>query len=250
MGLFVAGGKNAAAYSSDGITWTSVAIPISDTIRAIVYSKEQSRWVAVGNGAMVNMAYSTTGTGGWTAVPSSTSVSMNPNNGVAWNPTAGRFLVCGKLTSGRSISYSLDGINWITLGAPVFNGMQNECKGVRSTNGRYILTGRGSNNYFVTSDDGATFTGRGFGPFTTRVNKVRFGQSIGTWIAAGAGTYQVGFSSNNGANWNPISTNIFTEGLDVEVDYPIANTTTREAKIRRELHASNSFRRRVFQRGF
>jgi hypothetical protein len=66
----------------------------------------------------------------------------------------------------------------------------------------------------------------------------------------GTGTYELGFSSNNGVTWNPISTGVFMEALDVEVVYSIANSTTREAPIRKSKKRADEFRRQDFYKEY
>ena len=155
------------AYSTDGITWTSL-IDDNKTIEA--FSQSRSIYsITYGNGKFViggtqgNMAYSSDGEN-WTAVTDSTFGTNNINGIVYGN---GKFVAVG---SNRKIAYSSDGETWtavptantgftnvriynITYGNGYFVAVAEDSKLAYSTNAENWTLVSGMENIFASFED-------------------------------------------------------------------------------------------------
>ena len=173
-GLFVAVGYYCGMYSSDGITWSTLDIPIAPWI-SVTYGN--NLFVAVGYSAAATSTNGTT----WTSrtVTSNTYISvtygaslyvavgtncvMASPNGTTWTPYAitnytwksvtygnGKFLA---VSDGQHIATSTDGFTWSTVTIPHQGNLQSVCYG----NGLFVSAGFNSSN-IITSTTGTTWS--------------------------------------------------------------------------------------------
>ena len=254
LGIFLAGGENQLGlWSSDGITWTAVTIPVADDVFTIAYAAALSRWVACGDGSPLRCAYSTSGTSGWSA--SSSTATPNPVNGVEWSPSLSLFLATGGDTSGApSVMNSADGITWTSLGNPIFTGGADDGYGVAYYGGLFVLTGRGTSGFIERSTDGATFTGSGNGPFTNRARRAAYHPTLDAWYAVGRGGASLAYSSNGAVTWSALSSDdfIFDRGYAVACALTAAQSLTREmgTELRKNHKGARAFRQQVAKAAF
>lgn len=109
--LWLVGGEGiiSLAYSTDGLTWTSLMQPVLYLCRGIAWNGKL--WVMVGEGDNDNIATSTDGFS-WTGRGY---ISSGRIQSVCWNGSY--WIVMSESYSGGSTTaYSSDGINWTTFG--------------------------------------------------------------------------------------------------------------------------------------
>lgn len=194
--MWVAVGRGSlfsTAYSYDGVTWigsldasgnnvfdasSSVVSDISGGGNQVVWNGKL--WVATGTLTLVKnsnparyytMAYSLDGKT-WTCADDATNGSASASNGfdiyaygIAWN---GRnFIATGRGTT-NTLSFSIDGINWVGIGKTIFSnwgrgiawGGSGTGGGVAGNTGRWVATGSGINT-IAYSTNGRNWKGCG-----------------------------------------------------------------------------------------
>ena len=106
-----------------------------------------------------------------------------------------------------TIAYSIDGINWIGLGANIFSNIG---YGVAWNGTMWVAVGNGGNS-IAYSYDGINWTGatNSTSIFSSGGNEIAWNGTM--WVAAGAGTNSIAYSYD-GINWTGVtnSTSIFT----------------------------------------
>ena len=204
------------AYSSDGITWSTV----TDSRNIFGFwgwgvAWNGTRFVAVGEGGTggtYSIAYSSDGIN-WTGVTDSkTNILSTGGFGVAWNGT--RFVAVGQ--GGGCIAYSSDGITWspVTGSTSPFSGIggcgiswggsnlpntitfpRNLTIAVGLGTNSIAYSSGGSNNWVgVTGSNSIFSTGRG----------VAWNGTI--WVAVGVGTsFSIAYSQDGSNNWTGVT---------------------------------------------
>jgi hypothetical protein len=114
IGLFLAvsGSANIACRSSDGITWTTVAVPPRINWFAGAWAPEIQTYVAVGDG---NRVIRTTNGTTWTTH----SIPINSEwRGVAWSPKLEMFAAVRRSALAQGVITSTNGTSWVTRSCP------------------------------------------------------------------------------------------------------------------------------------
>ena len=163
-GKFVAIALNSAtaAYSTDGVTWTQTTMPGTRAWRSVCYGN--GKFVAVANDTQFG-AYSTDGIT-WSSMRMLTNDDM-------WGSVCygnGKFVA---ITQGEgnaaSVAYSTDGINW-TQSLPYGTNCQSVCYG----GGKFVLVCADGSGKYLYSSDGVSWT--------TEVKS-----DAGIWVSVGYG---------------------------------------------------------------
>ena len=173
-----------------------------------------SRWVAGGQGATNNLAYSSDGIN-WTGLGIITFGTYT--KAVAWNGTRWVAGGVGYNTPPNSLAYSNDGINWTGLGKSIFTL---QATAVAWNGTRWVAGGNGTTNTLAYSSDGINWTGLGKSIFSSNVNAVAWNGT--RWVAAGNGTNTLAYSSD-GINWTGVIPSMF----DTYSAYAVAWNGTR-----------------------
>jgi len=231
----LAGGEGTnLAYSTNGITWTTIAANMFST-RCSTIAYTGSIWVAGGQGSVNTLAYSNNGTiwiglaktvfstacnaiayngSMWVAGGQGTNTLAYSNNGTGWIGlgtsifTAGGTAIAWNgsmwLAAGvgtNILAYSVDGLTWTGLGINIFNVA---CYGIAWNGTIWVAVGQGINT-LVWSIDGFSWYGLGRTTFLTTGYGIAWGQN--SWVAVGAGTNTIA-SSSDGISWSATTTNI------------------------------------------
>ncbi|WP_461255548.1 hypothetical protein [Treponema sp. R80B11-R83G3] len=166
---FVAGSDDGKmAYSSDGITWTTVADSKLGYIEAITYGN--GKFVAVGYS---KIAYSSDGVT-WTAVTTASSA-----NAIAWGGAAGQ----EKFVAGEdgSIAYSSDGVTWTRVFVnDIFGNVNNNILGIAYSDdywgaGTAKFVAVGYLGKMAYSSDGVTWTAVADTKFGRNISGIAWG---------------------------------------------------------------------------
>ena len=189
-GKYVATGKhNTGAYSTDGITWTSMTMSTSSTVRT--YDT-----VCYGNGKFVAIAYNT-------------SIVSYSTNGINWSDSSltksGLWINCfyGKdkfvaiLTNTNTINYSTDGIHWVGATLPNSRYWGKGCYG----NGKYIILSSVGTT-FAYSDNGITYTESNISSTRRQWYCIAYGNGV---FVACAYVSNVFAYSSNGTSWTEVN---------------------------------------------
>jgi hypothetical protein len=203
---WVAGGQGTyqIAYSSDGISWTGVAIP-SIMTNAIGVSWSGTYWIVLGSNGAV--AKSTDGVN-WTPILTNP---LTIGRGVASRTTlpttnTGDFLYTS--TDSFTLAYSLGGSVW--------NGVTSLISGTANTiiwNGRIWLAAiQNGGDSFAYSSDGILWVGLGSLIFSGGAFQIAWNGYI--WVATGSGANTLGYSYD-GVSWTGLGTTVFTTGYGI-----------------------------------
>ena len=179
-------GTNSIAYSTDnGRTWTGITDEPMSSGNASAYGN--GKWVAVGGGGGVSIAYSTDGIT-WTGA----AYPFTAGYGVAYGN--GLFVALGNTTGNNSIVTSSDGIIWTGRGSSIFTSY-----GTCATyaNGLWVAGGVGS-NCLAYSTDGINWTGIGTALMANCFDVI---YADNTWIAVGSGGSNSILTSTDGITW-------------------------------------------------
>lgn len=191
-------GGTGIAYSTNGVTYTSLSILGMTTIYSIAWSAAEGAvgmWIAVGEG-LTNRASSYDGIT-WTPYTAGTDGFFS---GSAYGILGG---VNGWIATGvNGMLYSSNGSTWSSIGSSLFTTAYSVY-----TNGKQLLaTGVGTNTLAV-SYNGTLWTGLGTSVFSVKASCAAFGQSI--WVAVGEGTHTLAVSTD-GIIWKGLGTTIFS----------------------------------------
>lgn len=192
-GKFVAVGLSGqAAYTTDGISWTAVTLPQNMQCGGIAYGA--GKFVAIENKSGSNLAaYSADGVS-WTVTTLSTSSGTGSWQGICYG--GGKFVVVG--TNGR-VSYSTDGVAW-TSASPLPTSSAWRC--VAYGNGIFVATS--STGEAVRSADGVDWSSAVATPAAVDLLSIAYGD--GKFIAAGyAGSAGGAVQSADGATWEALT---------------------------------------------
>lgn len=139
----VAGNSNAAAYSTDGFSWTETTLPSSLNWRSVAYGN--GRFVAIANNSR-SIVYSSDGIS-WTleqnALPADSFYSIAYGDGK---------FVSVRYNS-RDAAYSTDGLSWTETDMPSSKYWTSVAYG----NGRFVAVSTVSSNTAAYSDDGVSW---------------------------------------------------------------------------------------------
>jgi len=211
----VGGATSRPIFSStnNGETWTATTTnPFSDNNNnshgyGIAYNG--TRWVAVGTGNVVSVAYSNNGTS-WNQIPNNNNPFYTSNNpfgtgyGVAWN---GQMWVAVG-TGGNQTAYSYNGVKWTQTGSGFGSSNVGYCV---AWNGKmWVAGGKSDSNNILYSYDGVKWTSANSSTYNgngTYVKGISWNGSM--WIAAGY-TNNSNYPSNigysqDGLNWISVS---------------------------------------------
>ena len=168
-------------------------------------------WVAAGQGGN-SLAYSPDGFA-WIGL--GTSIFSTSGSYVAWNGTY--WLATGSGT-GNTMAVSMDGVVWVGLGNTVFTTKGNYAtwSGIL-----WVACGQGGNTLAVSADT-LNWYGLGTTTFSTsgncvavgRGNSVAGGTTNSMWVATGAGTNTLAYSTD-AINWTPVGSIFTTAGNSV-----------------------------------
>jgi hypothetical protein len=186
LAVTVGTGTNPIAYSSDGINWNQATINNFKNVNGIA-SNNTNRIVAVGSG-IYSIMYSSDNGSNWTGVTGSSSI-LSAGYAVAVNAAGTQWVVTGLAatgTSGSSVMYSSDGINWSRVGSfygSDFIGYTVTVNTIGSTS--YWVMGGNSSSYTIYySTNSTTWT-------STLISKEIYtivGDGLGNWVGVGPGT--------------------------------------------------------------
>jgi hypothetical protein len=216
---------NTLACSMDGIIWTGLGNnTFSNQAMTAVWSG--TMWVAVGKtGNTMAISYDTSGNT-WIGLgnipgtsPFATPFSTS-GNCIAVNTTRTMWVAGGVGTN--TMAYSFDGYSWINIGSP-FSTVVNSV----IWNGKFwVASGTGSHT-LAYSSDGINWTGEGTTVLTTAGQGIAANMGVGSaiiptnyttpttainplWVIAGAGTYTLAYSVNEGQTWTGVSNTVFS----------------------------------------
>jgi len=220
--MAVAGNSGNASRSSDGTSWTTVAMPSAANWTGIAYGN--SYWVAVASGT-ATMAYSSANGSGWrtASLPASaswievvygmnmfvaiatsgTSVAYSTTYGASWTagtglPSAvwtgmayggGRFVAVSG-TSSNQAAYSLDGITWSSSTLPSTTNWSDIAYG----NNRYVAVSSTSAKTAY-SFDGITWYQSNL---SIAASKISYGQGVFVALSTSGVICNI---SDDGINW-------------------------------------------------
>jgi hypothetical protein len=149
------GTNNSIAYSSDGLNWNggtsngggNTKITFSVQGNSAVYYENQNLWLAVGEGRLNSIAYSTNGID-WVGLGKTR---IDEGRDIDANDTM-VIIVGKKYTTGNysAIIYSYDGIVWYSSETDIFT----ECNSIVWTGSLWIATGLGPTTRIATSRNG------------------------------------------------------------------------------------------------
>ena len=105
------------------------------------------------------------------------------------------------------VSYSTDGVNWIT-NANAFAGTK-FASSIATNGTNFAIVGQGTSDTIMTSTNGYTFTGLGKTVFTTTGYSVCYSPFKAVWAALGEITNTIAYSTNNTV-WIGDGTSVFT----------------------------------------
>jgi hypothetical protein len=137
----IASGGTSAAYSEDGITWNSATLPEGADWSSVVYGKDKFVAVAFSDSSTTQTVYSTDGET-WTSgsfAGGCSSITYGNN----------KFVAIDGSTSGDTVFYSFDGINWTSVTLPTTQNW----KSVTYGQGKFVAVANGY-SFALTSDDG------------------------------------------------------------------------------------------------
>ncbi|MFP4512089.1 MAG: hypothetical protein ACLFRV_03975 [Acidimicrobiales bacterium] len=111
LDLFVAGGRGEIATSPDGETWTLRSSPIGHYVNGIVWSSDDSQFVAVGNSGSGGTADTATSSDGetWTQQVDADFKRMGD---VVWSSSLGLYVAGNDSSHDRHVYTSSDGETW------------------------------------------------------------------------------------------------------------------------------------------
>lgn len=223
---------NNCFWSRTGVTWTvsTCATVLTVSVRAAAYSRQQNLWVAVGQGAANNIAYTSSLTGTWTGVGGLTMTSCRT---VTFAPSIPLWVIGGASSGTTSLLVTINP----TIQTPVapsnqpFGTTSAIANGCYFGNGLFVCVGTpgtGSTGTIAWSSTGTTWTGLGTSIFSTAGFGVFYDIGNALWLAAGQGTNQVA-RSVDGKTWTAIATNPFASAATVVyAPVTVANSLTRE----------------------
>jgi hypothetical protein len=214
--IWVTGGVdtgNVLAYSTNGITWTSVASPLNGGyVSGIAWSG--SMWVAVGSDkppsapgtSTRTLVYSYDGFT-WTA-PATSPFGTGNGNRVAWNGTL--WVALGS-NGTNTEAYSSNGITWTSSSGP-FVSTGGVGRGIAWNGSIWVAVGLNSSGLTVArSTNGTTWTSIG-NPFGSGGVGRGVNWNGSRWVAVGSGTNTIVYSSD-GIFWTPATLNPFNGGV-------------------------------------
>ena len=180
--------SNAAAYSTNGTTWSTATLPSNSNWQSVAYGN--GTFVAVASGPSTTAAYSTNGTT-WstTSLPSSNS----------WSSVAygnGTFVAVATGPS-MAAAYSANGTSWSTATLPSNSDWQSVAYG----NGTFVAVANGS-TAAAYSTNGTTWTAAST-PSSNGWSSVAYGN--GTFVAVAYNSTAAAYSTN-GTTWSAAST--------------------------------------------
>ena len=202
--LAVGNGGNIAYSTNSGDTWTTSGAGIF-SVAGHGLSKNNSRWIVVGQGTTNTIAYSANNGADWIGL--GTSIFNQSGRGVAYNGTS--WVAVGE-GSGNTIARSLNnGTEWTGIGKTIFSSIG---YGVTWSGTRFVALGSGGNT-LAHSTNGITWTGLGTSIFSA---SGRFATWSGIrWVAVGEGSNTIAYSTD-GITWTGLGTTIFnTRGNSV-----------------------------------
>ncbi len=199
-------GTTTLASSSDGVAWSPIALsnsPFSLVGWGAAYSRAQQRWVAVGEGAVNTIAWSTDGLA-WTGLGKS--IFTNRGSGVAFSATLSRWIAVG--SGSNQIAASDDGLTWRGVEAPFWTAGAHVAYSPRQL--RWVAVGNGTNAIAYSTDglswnaiEGVFARGRG----------IAYSVALDQWLACGSfpvpgDTLAV---STDGKTWESVSSPLTTQ---------------------------------------
>lgn len=185
---FATGGQ--AAYSTDGLTWFAMTMPVTAEWRDVAFGGGE--WIAVANGGTI-AALSTNGVN-WT--------SLTLPEGADWNTVVfakNRFVASALSDSsvaGAAVAVKTPGVNTWTLGGTLLQGSISMAFG----NNRIVAIAGGyggANEVSISFDDGATWTETTL-PASQNWQKVTYGNGIFMAVASGYANVAI---SRDGLSW-------------------------------------------------
>ncbi len=154
--------KFASAYSAvetdastgfKGITWTAHTAAEANQWRAVAYSPELGRHVAVSDSGTHRVMYSDDDGATWNTA---TAAEANSWFGVCWAASIGKFVAVAQ-TGTHRVMWSLDGINWNTATASAANSWTAICWAEEL--GTLVAVAVSGASSAMTSPDGINWTG-------------------------------------------------------------------------------------------
>jgi hypothetical protein len=237
---------NAAAYSYNGIDWTTTAMPSIESWSAVTYG--DGKFVAVAQGTS-NAAYSENGID-W---DSSTIVSLDSSDHVWVDITYGAGQFVAIANSIDAVAYSDDGITWAGTDISI-STTSNDWVGIAYGNGKFVaVASNGKTAYGFNPTfwfDGVQILDAQLNP--VKIKSIKYAQgvflAIGT-TQAGSATEKI-FKSENGVQWveetltsslpwnnigfgnpdlSPVTSSL---GINTPIWVAVGGTTNRISKIR------------------
>jgi hypothetical protein len=195
-------GLNQVMTSTDGISWTSVSLPITHNNNwiSVCWSPECSLFVAVANSGTHRVMT-------WDPnVPGSawTLQSTPANNNwvsVCWSPESSLFVAVANTGTGNRVMTSSNGINWYTKQSAADNMWNSVCWSPEV--GLFVaVASSGTGNRVMTSPDGITWTSTS-AAVDNDWRSICWAKELGIFVAvAESGTGNRIMISSNGIDWN------------------------------------------------
>jgi len=198
------GSANSIAYSTDGITWTGLGLPLqfSGPGRNIDYNANVTVAVGLYGGAGNTINYTSNGIT-WTGAVNSGTIFNGQANGIKYSATQDLWIATGGATN--NMAYSKNGSTWTGMGVISTIATSTTCVGYSDKQGIWIAGAAGGNS-IAYSTNGTTWTGI---PSSSTVvgapNFVSYSTYQDLWVIAGSGGNTAAYSKN-GYNWTGSST--------------------------------------------
>ncbi len=208
------GPGNTMARSTDGVSWTPMATPVSpfdSDGRGVAFSSKQQRWVAVG-GTVFSVAVSVDGVT-WS---DKNAIFSSRGHGVGYSAALDQWIIVGeKGTAASAVFHSRNAVAWLPSTAAFWT----RAYGVAysSLQRRWVGVGQGPGTTIAHSVDGITWTPAGGTTFSTDGFGVTYSLADDLLVAVGQDSLgRTILHSRDGVNWQAAANPPFTtQGMGV-----------------------------------
>jgi hypothetical protein len=204
--FWLAGGNvaNTLYKSFDGVTWSAITPITMTNIRSVAWTG--GKWLVNGTVASGNAsAYSTTFDASTSWVTFDVSGITSGVTSTAYN---NQIYVAAGITSGNSLAYSYDSVNWTPLGNTTFDGTSGYMQ-VKWANNKFVAVGQGTTSRIAYSYEGTRWTViSGLNTtFTTGVKAIEYGSTMPNRVVFPANATISGnqISRDGGVTWSTIT---------------------------------------------